>query len=61
MIPQASRPLWSAERLVQLTSWCVAPHGLLEHFIDKLVEARTNVPLQVQGPAQKPYDFAVEL
>jgi hypothetical protein len=41
------RPLRSAERLVQLAPWCVVPHGLLEHFINKLVEARTKVPLQV--------------
>lgn len=46
-IPQASRPLKSAERIIQLTAWSVNPDGQLEHFLNQLVTSRTNVPIKV--------------
>jgi hypothetical protein len=47
MIPQASRPLKSAEKIIQLTSWCVSPGGTLYHCMKYLAERRTNVPIEV--------------
>lgn len=47
MIPQASRPLRSAERIIQLSSWCVSVGGTLEGFLRQLIEARTNIPIEV--------------
>jgi mRNA capping enzyme len=44
---KASRPLKSAEIIIQLTSWCINAGGNLAKFMSDLIESRTNVPKEV--------------
>jgi hypothetical protein len=46
-LPKASRPLQSAERLVQLADRTISTHTKLYEYISSLAECRTNMPLQV--------------
>lgn len=46
-IPQASRPLKSASRLIQLRDWVATENGRLFDFMTQTAESRTNVPVDV--------------
>jgi len=46
-LPKASRPLQSAERLVQLANLTISTDTKLYEYISPLAECRTNMPLQV--------------
>ncbi|QQM16270.1 putative replicase [Jimsystermes virus] len=46
-IPQASRPLKSAERLIQLRDWITHPNSSFFKFLTSLASSRTNVPIEI--------------
>ncbi|UUW06592.1 VP1 [Cat Tien Hospitalitermes Lispi-like virus] len=46
-IPQASRPLKSAERLIQLRDWMTHSKGSLHKYLTDLAISRTNMPVDI--------------
>jgi len=53
-IPQASRPLKSAERLIQLRDWVSRKGGYLYDFLTSASQSRTNIPTQILEDTTSP-------
>uniref|UniRef100_A0AAT9JA31 RNA-directed RNA polymerase L n=1 Tax=Macrotermes bellicosus lispivirus 1 TaxID=3133480 RepID=A0AAT9JA31_9MONO len=53
-IPNASRPLKSAERLIQLRDWMTLEHSQVHEYLTKLACCRTDVPLHILSDITAP-------
>nr|QBP37026.1 putative polyprotein [Lampyris noctiluca rhabdo-like virus 1] len=46
-IPDTTRPLQAAERLIQLYQWCLSTDEYMTRFIQNLIQTRTDIPMDV--------------